>query len=1537
MYKPVVKANSYFISGKFNQYQQNTPYSAIISAFEELVEQLLTGTEIELDKWREKILNELEANITVITDLIPKFKLIINKTSKIPVLSGEELENRFNIVFQKFVTIFAKSSHPLVIFLDDLQWADGASLRLIELIMTRTKNIHLLLIGSYRDNISLIHPLISTINKIESAEVIVDKIFLSTLKVLDIKTLIADSFNCSLDKTQLLAELVLAKTNGNPFFINQFLRSLYEQNILYFDKDSLSWKWDLKPIKAETITENVIFSLSESIKKIQPKVQEILQIAACMGNYFDVENLALVSKIDFQETTLLLKEAARTGLIFPFNKSCDFIPFNPLYHLDKTIIQYEFIHDQVRESIYSSISSRQKSFLHWTIGQILLQNTSNKQIKQEIFKIVNHLNLGIELITNLSEKDKIAELNLIAGKKAKKSAAYKAAYNYLILAINILGKNSWERQYELTLSLYTEAADAAFVNGNFNLVNRWTEEVFQKGKNLLDQVNCYEIKIKAYNKQNKLIDALDIGRLVLNMLEIKLPKYPRRIGIFLEMLTVDFLFTTKLSKKIKDLVYLPENTDPYRIAAIRILSVVLETTHSINPNLSLLIILKSMKLLLKYGNNSISIRTYACYGLVLVGIKGDINSAYEFARVSLILLKRFKLKEQEASIIQAVYGHVMHWKEPLNQIIPFFLDGYNIGIETGSLEYAACNAVHYIGNSFFIGKELLSSYEETRYFKERVGQFFSKRTVHYIQLWQQVILNLLKIKDDPGLLFGEAYDENNMLEFYQSINDKTAIFILYAHKLILYYLFEDPVKAVESANIARTSSDGVIGYSIIPVFNFYDSLAKIALFISKKSWEQKQILKQVSENQKRMKKWAHYAPMNYQHKYDLVAAELDRVKGDKEKAIDLYESAIALARKHEYLNEEALAYELTAKFYLEWGKITIAKTYMIEARYRYQLWGATAKVKQLEKKYPELLSSGKSRRSDSDNTVAISRKGTSRIKLDTLDLATILETDRTISEEEDLEKLLAIVLDFAKKNVGAQIGLIIPVVSDHNKNNLVKIAKINENDEVEYLAFDEAEKNKEFPQKIADNVKRDQEPIILGNALAEGLYITDPYIADHKVKSVLCFPLISQRKCVGVIYLENNLSINVFKKDSLPVLRAIVNRGAEAIEIAILRRTKTYTSRYYKVGGSLQVDAPTYIYREADEQLYQNLMEGNYCYVLNARQMGKSSLRVRMTSKLKEQGIMCSSVDITTIGSKNSTLEQWYLFLIKRLVQSLRWKDFDYRAWWNSLNYMSAEQRFYEFVDEILLERISQKLVIFLDEIDSVQKLNFATDYFFVMLRSFYSARVDYQKFNRLCFVFLGVASPFDLLRGEEHREDGFFNTPFNVGTAIALKPFQRHEIKPLAEGLREKHDNPEALLEQVLDWTGGQPFLTQKLCSLIACSEHSSFENKEAEWIEQFINEKIIYNWEVKDEPAHLKTIHNYILSRKSPQTLALYQEILRHGSIAADVSLNHKELILSGLVYEEDKKLKIYNRIYKTIFNLDWVEKALKNWNSTKKNQKA
>ncbi|MBW4640707.1 MAG: PAS domain S-box protein [Gloeocapsa sp. UFS-A4-WI-NPMV-4B04] len=1136
LHKPVTANQGYFISGKFDQFGRNIPYSAIVNALQKLVQQLLSEPEEQVEVWRSRLLTALGSNGQIIIDVIPEVELIIGKQPPVPEVGATEAQNRFNLTFQRFVRAFCAKEHPLVIFLDDLQWIDSATLKLIELILLDEQIQYLFLIGAYRDNeLTPTHPLVLTLESMRNQGAVFQEIILTPLTLEPLSQLIAETLHHNPDIVRALAQAVSRKTEGNPFFVGEFLKMLYGENLLTFDAQQLSWQWNLAEIETQDITDNVVELLLHQLQKLPEATQQILSIAACTGAEFDLETLAIVCEKSPKAIFQDLLEAIQAGLI------------QPLSDLDEDLLvqEYKFSHDRVQQAAYALIDESCKQVVHLQIGRNLLEKTSPEQRFDRLFTIVDHLDQGTELVTAQPERTEIARLNLTAGQKAKTATAYEAAFKYFTTGLKLLNSESWQSEYDLTLALYSEAAEAAYLQGRFDEMEQLVEVVLNRAKTVVDKVQAYDSRIQAYLSQGNLKEALKTGLEALKLLGIDLIENPSQADIQKELESTAALLA---EREIEDLINLPEMTALEPLAAMSILSNMGSAAFIMLPALWILITCKTINLLINYGNAIWSSLYYACYGFVLCGVVQDIEFGYEFGKLALSLAERLNAKNGNSKTLMFSSFHILHWKMHLRKIIPMMADVYRNGVETGDFESAGYAAYGVCRNSFFAGEELTQLEQKTATYSKAINQIRRESPSNWLAILRQTILNLLDRAENPSRLIGRLCIEDEALPHAIAIKDGTAIQIFYLHKVMLCYLFEEHHQAVQTAILARQYFEEVTAITVLPIFCFYHSLALLSLSLEASSSEKEAWLSCVSSNQEKMQKWASHAQMNYLHKFYLVEAEKARVLGQFLEAEELYERAIAGAAENEYIQEEALAYELAAKHYLARGREKIAQTYMKEAHYCYDRWGATAKVKDLEKRYPQFFSQSSRAASTS---IPITAETITNPFHTAFDLASVMKASQAISREIELKQLLRSLMQTLIENAGAQTGYLI--LENSGEWSIEAACELNADENAcATQVLQSIPIADQLPESIIQYVIRTLKPVTLNDATREGAFINESYIQQNQAQSVFCLPLLNQAKLIGVLYLENQLAAGVFTPERSQVLQLLSTQAAIAIENANL-------------------------------------------------------------------------------------------------------------------------------------------------------------------------------------------------------------------------------------------------------------------------------------------------------------------------------------------------------------------------------------------------
>ncbi|MFN6462235.1 MAG: AAA family ATPase [Nostoc sp. DedVER02] len=1160
VHKPIVRQRGYFIKGKYDQFNRNIPFSAFVQAFRGLIEQLLSESDTQLSTWKNKILQVLGDQGQVILEVIPELEQIIGQQPPATELSPSASQNRFNLLFQKFIQVFTTKEHPLVIFLDDLQWADSASLKLMQLLISESGNGYLLLIGAYRDNeVSTTHPLMLTLADARKANATINSITLAPLTTASLNQLVVDTLSCSAKIAQPLTRLVYQKTQGNPFFTTQFIKAIYEDKLIVFNSEQGYWQCDIAGVKALALTDDVVEFVAQQLQKLPEATQNMLKLAACIGNYFDLLTLAIVSEQSEGETAASLWKALQEGLVLPTTEVYKLFqtnghdsylnPLNPNFQVPI----YKFLHDRVQQAAYSLIPDEEKQFTHFKIGQLLLQNTSDSQQEDRIFEIVSQLNCGIALITLPNERQRLAQLNLNAGQKAKEATAYSAAIHYLNYGIQLLTINSWEIAYELTRNLYEEAAEASFLNNEFEQMESLIQVVIQKTTTLLDRVKVYEVQLQAYQVQGQPFRAIATGRELLAQLGVTLPESVTPSDI--QQYVVNTL-STLAGRSIESLVDLPLMDDTKALAALRIMACIAPAIHQDCSYLFPILACEEVNLSLTYGNATLSAPGYADFGIVLNACN-QLESGYEFGKLALMLLDRFQAKSVQSMTIFKVAALNQYNKQHIRTSISLLQESHNIGLETGDFFHVITSMIFKFFYVYLSGTEVLEILlADIKAYESNFAK--TQRLLNWSIIICQSIKNLTEYSNTPELIIGEDCQYKQLLSTLLKENDEFTLHIFFLSKLTLSYLFEDFPAALENANQGEQYLNGRAGMLSVPVFYYYDSLSRLAVYPTAEPSQQEKLLLKVGENQEKLQFQAKFAPMNFQHKFDLVEAERHRVLGEKIAAIELYDRAITLAKENEYIQEEALSNELAAKFYLDWGKEKIAQAYMQEAYYCYARWGAKAKTEDLEKRYPQLLapillaqlnhfqlSSTVDGSSFPHQTIHTNLSSNSISQA--LDFATIFKVSQALSSEIQLEQLLTTLLRVVMENAGAKKAALLVL---EQSNLVVKaVATIHEGVTLVSVPLSSSQN---IPIALVNYVKHSLKTVVLDDATAKNDFFTDQYLMQQQPKSVLCTPILHHGQLIGLLYLENKLTIGAFTSDRTEVIQLLCAQAAISLENARL-------------------------------------------------------------------------------------------------------------------------------------------------------------------------------------------------------------------------------------------------------------------------------------------------------------------------------------------------------------------------------------------------
>ncbi|MCY1073349.1 trifunctional serine/threonine-protein kinase/ATP-binding protein/sensor histidine kinase [Archangium lansingense] len=1145
IHKPVVRSQGFFASGKFDQLGRSIPYSALVQALSSLARQLQSESDERLGAWKQRLHTALGEEGRVVVDVLPELECILGPQPEVAELAPAAAQQRFNRLFSRLFRMFATEEHPLVVFLDDLQWADSASLKMLHLLATELGSARLLVIGAYRDNeVTWAHPLMQTLEELRQLGVPVHRVTLEPLPEDAVNELVAETLSCSLERARPLTGLLYQKTGGNPFFTSQYLKLLFQQGLVSYDAGEHMWQCDLAQVRALSVSSDVVEFMAGQLQRLPEATRKVLELAACIGNRFELATLSRVYGHPEAETAAALWHALQEGLILPSSEVYKFYQEASGLEasgVDPLPARYRFLHDRVQQAAHSLIPESDRQRTHLETGRRLLETASAQEREEHLFDIVNHLNLSRELLQEVAERHELAGLNLRAGRRALASTAYDVAREYLEVGLSLLAPESWRTDYALTLALHEEAASAAWLSKRFSRQDELVDAVLSHAQSVLDRVRVYEIRIQTAIAQERLAYALETGLHVLKKLGVEFPMAPQPEDLQRGLEEVRAVVGSGPPEQI---LSMPEMRDAELLAAVRIMTLLAPPAYQTRPELLPLLVFRTVVLTMQHGVAPIAASTFAMFGLILCGVFDELDAGYQAGQLALKILERFDAREPRAKTLYVVNAKTIHWKRHVRETLKPLLDAYASGLETGDLEFMGWAADFYCHHSFFLGRPLGSLVGELDEYRKVLEHHHRAVTIRQYAVYQQAALNLSGEGETPWRLVGRAWNEDEQLPRYRADNDGTACCIVYANKLMLAYLFGQYRLAVESADAAAPYLPTVAGQLLVPRYFFFDSLARLALLPELDAAARSAALERVAANQQRMERWARSAPMNFLHAWHLVEAERCRVRGARAEALEHYDRAIALAREHDSPNDEALAHELTARFFLEWGLGHRARPHLHDAYDACSRWGAHALLRHLTARYAE---QGLSAQPASGHESRAS--GETRTDLALLDLQSVLAASRVFFSEMKLDRLLERVVVILCENAGAQRCVLLREERQHLSMVMEHTALTGE---TRRYAEGTPAGAEHVPASAVRLSIRTQQPVLVKDLSRDDSLGDDPYVHRRSPRSVLSLPIFHQGRLLLVVYLENNLAPGVFTSRHLQILTLLASQLALSLENAAL-------------------------------------------------------------------------------------------------------------------------------------------------------------------------------------------------------------------------------------------------------------------------------------------------------------------------------------------------------------------------------------------------
>jgi PAS domain S-box-containing protein len=1122
LHKPLVPPRGLFASGKFDQYKRDIPYATLAQAFQSLTRPLLGKSEEELCNWRTSIQEALDPNGQLMVTLVPELKAIIGEQPPVPELPLREAQARFQLVFRRFIGVFARPQHPLALFLDDLQWLDAATLDLMEYLLTQPDVNHLMLIGAYRDNeVDPTHPLVRKLQAMRQAGALLQDVVLTPLTREHLEQLIADSLRCDRVHSRPLAELVHDKTSGNPFFAIQFVSALCEEGLLTFDHVEGRWSWDLNGIHAKEYTDNVVDLMVRKLTRLVPETQNALKQLACLGNSAEFTMLQVVYQQSIEQTHAQLAEAVGAGFILHSKDS------------------YRFLHDRVQEAAYSLIPEEGRAEAHLRIGRRLSAHTSSNEREEGIFDIVSQLNRGSALINSREEKERLAEFNLIAGKRAKASTAYVSALHYLVAGATLLADDAWEYRPDLIFALEVHRAECEFLTGEMASAEARLAMLAGRAASAVDQSAVACLRIDLYTTLNRSDLAVDVALSYLRHLGGEWPTHPTQEEVRREY---DRIWSLLGAREIEQLIDLPVMSKPESAAAVEVMDKALPPALFTDTNLFPLLLWRIINFSLEHGNTDASCYAYV-HGGALAGARfGNYKAGFRLGQLGYDLVERRGLRRFKARTHIGFGVYTVSWTKHWRMARELIRHGFDAANTIGDVTWAAYSWHNLIGNLLATGDSLAEVQREAENGLAFVRKIQFGIVIDNIATQLALIRALRGSTATFGSLNGADFDEAEIEHRLSS--DPGLAFAecwYWTRKLQARFFAGDYSAAVDaSLNAQRLlwTSECFLEEAEIC---FYGALSHAACCDAALPDQYRQHVEALSRYHRQLAKWAENCPDNFENRTALVGAEIAWIEGRVLEAELLYEQAIRSAHSNGFFNNAAIAYELAARFYAARGFQKFADAYLLDARYCYQRWGADGKVAHLDHLYPHLKKE------------ALFSTPTSTILAPTelLDLATVIKVSQAVSGEMVLEKLIDSLMRAALEHAGAERGLLI--VPRRDELQIEAETTTTEGDVTVHLR-DSGGIRADMPESLVRYVMRTQDNVILDDASSPNSFSADPYFVQNRVRSILCLPLLNQSKLSAILYLENNLTPRVFTSDRITVLKVLVSQAAISLENTRLYR-----------------------------------------------------------------------------------------------------------------------------------------------------------------------------------------------------------------------------------------------------------------------------------------------------------------------------------------------------------------------------------------------
>lgn len=1130
--KPVLGKKGYFISGKFDQLQRVLPYSAFIESFKDLVKQLLSEPPEYTEKLKARLLKALENNGQIIVNIVPSIEQLIGPQPPLTQLPLVQEQNRFTYTLEAFICALANKEHPLVLFLDDLQWIDNASLNLLLAILSNSSATHLLIIGAYRENeVSEEHPLMKALQELRHKQTYISEILLLPLEKIHIQELLADSLNMRLVQVEPLAHLLFDKTQGNPFYLNVFLKKIYQLKLLKLDFDSSLWQWDLSKIKQQKVTDNVVDLLISNLNELPESELQILKIASCIGHIFELQTLSIITDTPVLDIAKALKAAINLNLVKPLNENYELIESVSDISLLGDI-NFHFVHDKVQQTTYQMIPKESLPEIHLRIGRMLLKNEPIESNSKNLFDTLNHLNLGIDLIDSEDEKKYLANGNFLAGIKAKGSIAYAAAVNYLKTASFLLQEDTLENK-NIKFEIYKNIAECYYLLGDLVSAENYFQTLLAEYSEKTQRGEVFLIKIKAYVNMGKHFEAIALTSQILKEFNFHLPKKTTTLHVLKEVAQIEI--KNALSVRKTPMV---EAKSVEVLLINKILSTSLSSCYLVDQNLFAVITCKLIKLAYNKGYTIDTPVSCLFYAIILIANLNKIDRGFEFVKLAKQIDEHFPNNSNQSKINFILGNFIQHWKYPFESGLQHLNQGYQIGIEEGDLAYAGYSCLfslllHYLGYPL---AEVLEATERCIKFLARSGD---KDWHTYFKYLNKSLALLI-----PNSEYKQEYLKAN-IDGLPANTSKTCVALSYNIAGQISYIYNNFEDALTYSTQAYQLKQYIVGSFDSAFALFFHGLNLASCYPKADGSNKKAYLMQALKIQKQIKFFSRFNDI-YTPFHALLSAEIISItKGFSTEALNYYNQAHTLFQAANSTYFLAITNECIGLYYLKFNNTKLAQNYFVDAFYTYSRWGAVSKCYQLKQKYPQWL------QNENIGAAGINLNSQSNI-----DLLSLFKLSKTISSEIKLEGLLKKLIIILLQNAGAQRAVLMVKIKDI----WYLQAEGSDTQQKLYLTTEiPLDAYKGAPVQLIKYAERLMDTVVMqSDKDFEDININDPYILNIKPKSILIIPISYQGKLQNLLYLENKISTYAFPVERMQALNMIASQAAVSLENARLYHEATH-------------------------------------------------------------------------------------------------------------------------------------------------------------------------------------------------------------------------------------------------------------------------------------------------------------------------------------------------------------------------------------------